>query len=175
MTSSLSLAVTILGSHQRDKTTSRTSAAPHGRDGTTAGCGRSVANRTCPVPRHRTPPGTRRTRRNRLDLWTRRRSSRWPLPSMVGAPANIHLRQRDYDAAPTEPADYVASLDNDGWSLYGAPWLQPVAGGGKCGPLENRRTEPKPLPWVATGCREKPVVRGASPLRKGGGRLSGSA
>jgi hypothetical protein len=55
----------------------------------------------------------------------------------------------------------VASEDNDGWSLYGAPWLQPVAIRGKCGSPENARSKPKPLPWVATNGKEG--VDGSSP------------
>jgi hypothetical protein len=52
----------------------------------------------------------------------------------------------------------VASTDNRGWSLYWAPRLQPVATGRKITP-ENRCIKGKPLPGVATGCREDPMVK----------------
>ena len=42
-----------------------------------------------------------------------------------------------------------------GWSLYGAPWLQLVAINGKLDGRERAENKPKPLPSVATGCREK--------------------
>jgi hypothetical protein len=61
----------------------------------------------------------------------------------------------------------LANADNRGWSLYGAPWLQPVAISGKSRGRKNRRNEPKPLRRVATGCRQKYMVRrgvdGSSP------------
>src|SRR5688572_1008590 len=50
-------------------------------------------------------------------------------------------------------------LDNEGWSLYGAPWLQPVATGGKWRGREDRSNRRKPLPWVATGCLSRSMVR----------------
>src|ERR687888_2170232 len=53
----------------------------------------------------------------------------------------------------------VADSDNDGWSLYGAPWLQSVATGRKRNTLRNRRNEPKPLPSVATNRRSQRMVR----------------
>src|ERR687887_2142112 len=49
--------------------------------------------------------------------------------------------------------------DNDGWSLYGAPWLQPVATGRKRETSETARTSRKPLPSVATSCRDERMVR----------------
>jgi hypothetical protein len=61
----------------------------------------------------------------------------------------------------------VASSDNDEWSLYGAPWLQPVATGRKSPRRENGRIRLKPLPWVAAACRIERTVRegvdGSSP------------
>ena len=59
----------------------------------------------------------------------------------------------------------VARTDNKSWSLYGAPWLQPVATGGKSdrrGSGENKR---EPLPSVATGCRSERMVRRGSTVR----------
>src|SRR6266581_1754832 len=49
----------------------------------------------------------------------------------------------------------VSRADNGGWSLYGAPWLQPVATGRKSPTPENGGNKRKPLPSVATSCREK--------------------
>ena len=41
-------------------------------------------------------------------------------------------------------------------SLYGAPWLQPVAINGKSTEARNGKNKAKPLPWVATSCRSEP-------------------
>ncbi len=46
-----------------------------------------------------------------------------------------------------------------GWSLYGAPWLQPVAIGGKSVVGENGGTKRKPLPAAATSCLRRSMVR----------------
>jgi len=54
---------------------------------------------------------------------------------------------------------------NERWSPYGAPWLQPVAISGKSRGRKNRRNKPKPLPWVATGCLQKYMVRRGSTVR----------
>jgi hypothetical protein len=62
-------------------------------------------------------------------------------------------------------ASSVASSDNEGWSLYGAPWLQPVASGRKSVGVENLENKPKPLPWVATSCRAQRMVRRGSTVR----------
>jgi hypothetical protein len=59
----------------------------------------------------------------------------------------------------------VASAGNKRWSLYGAPWLQPVAISGKSDRRGSRKNKPKPLPWVATGCPQKYMVRRASTVR----------
>ena len=79
----------------------------------------------------------------------------------------------------------VAESDNDGWSLYGAPWLQSVATGRKRNTLRNRKNEPKPLPSVATNRRSQRMVRSAfatachrlrsPPLCEGGGRPVGAS
>jgi hypothetical protein len=53
----------------------------------------------------------------------------------------------------------VAFIAYRGWSLYGAPWLQPVASGRKWHRRETGENKPKPLPCVATGCREDAMVR----------------
>jgi hypothetical protein len=59
----------------------------------------------------------------------------------------------------------VAKADNPGWSLYGAPWLQPVAKGRKSRSRRIREIKPKPLPPVATTCREERMVRRGSTVR----------
>jgi len=58
-------------------------------------------------------------------------------------------------APQTNVAGDVASIDNEGWSLYGAPWLQPVATGRKSDGLKNRKNKRKPLLWVCDRCRQK--------------------
>src|SRR5213596_3221152 len=47
----------------------------------------------------------------------------------------------------------VALSDNEEWSLYGAPWLQPVATGRKSDGLRNRRNKRTPF---AAGCDRLP-------------------
>src|SRR6266567_4325966 len=74
----------------------------------------------------------------------------------------------------------VAKLGNEGWSLYGAPWLQPVAVNGKPAERRSGENKPNPLRSVATGCLRRSMVSRASavgchPLREvppweGGGR-----
>jgi hypothetical protein len=59
----------------------------------------------------------------------------------------------------------VASADNTGWSLYGAPWLQPVAIGRKWDGTKNGSDKRKRLPWVATNCRADRMVRRGSTVR----------
>jgi hypothetical protein len=56
----------------------------------------------------------------------------------------------------------VASPDYKEWSLYGAPWLQPVASAGKRGGAVIGPNTRKPLPWVATGCGKERMVRRGS-------------
>src|SRR5919204_4170000 len=55
--------------------------------------------------------------------------------------------------------EYVAWTDDKGWSLYGAPWVQPVAIGPKSCRLKSGPNKPKPLPSVATGCGSQRMVR----------------
>jgi len=74
-------------------------------------------------------------------------------------------------AAPGLMAAGVASSDNEEWSLYGAPWLQPVATSGKWRGREDRSNRRKPLLWVATDCLSRSMVSRASavgchPLRE---------
>jgi hypothetical protein len=42
---------------------------------------------------------------------------------------------------------------------YGAPWLQPVAIGGKCDAPNNAENKPNPSRLVATGCLRHSMVR----------------
>ncbi len=60
---------------------------------------------------------------------------------------------------------YVANADNKGWSLYGAPWLQPVATGRKSLTRENGENKRKPLRPAATDCLRdgQEGVDGSSP------------
>src|SRR5437868_12977663 len=53
----------------------------------------------------------------------------------------------------------VVKAGDGRWSLYGAPWSQPGATGRKSAGPRNREIKPKPLPWVATGCRRERMVR----------------
>src|SRR5439155_19781845 len=69
-----------------------------------------------------------------------------------------HTHPRKQSPVSTEvvtSARTVARADNEGWSLYGAPWLQPVAISGKGARADSAENKPKLLPWVATGCREE--------------------
>src|SRR5205823_5061284 len=59
----------------------------------------------------------------------------------------------------------VAKADNEGWSLYGARWLQPVATTGKSRGPVNRKSKPNPLPPAATGCLRTSMVRRGSTVR----------
>src|SRR5438034_4764326 len=59
----------------------------------------------------------------------------------------------------------AAKPDNRGWSLYGAPWLQPVAISGKSTGSQTRRNKPNRLPPAATSCARRSMVRNA--MKKG--------
>jgi hypothetical protein len=56
----------------------------------------------------------------------------------------------------------VVRTDNAGWSLYGAQRSQPVATGGKWDGPSNGSDKRKPLPWVATSCLSRSMVRRGS-------------
>jgi hypothetical protein len=71
----------------------------------------------------------------------------------------------DRDSATRLSGYYVAISDNEGWSLYGAPWLQPVAISGKSERRGSRGNKPEPLPWVATSCLRCSMVRRGSTVR----------
>ena len=64
-----------------------------------------------------------------------------------------------------EPAPYVVKLDDSGWSLYGAPWLQPVAIIGKSDRRASCNNKPKPLPRAAISCENERMVRRGSTVR----------
>jgi hypothetical protein len=51
------------------------------------------------------------------------------------------------------------------WSTYGAQQGQPVASTGKSAGRRNRGIKPNLLPWVATGCRGRQMVRRGSAVR----------
>jgi hypothetical protein len=61
----------------------------------------------------------------------------------------------------------VVRPDNEGWSLYGAgaQRLQPVATGGKCESAGNGSDNRKPVPWAATDCLRRSMVRRESTVR----------
>src|ERR671919_3084572 len=58
---------------------------------------------------------------------------------------------------PVARTGFVVSIDNRGWSLYGAQRSQPVATSGKCDSAEIGSDRRKPLRWVANGkeCHEE--------------------
>jgi hypothetical protein len=60
---------------------------------------------------------------------------------------------------------FVATADNGGWSLYGAQRSQRVATAGKWEDAENGADMRNPLPWVATGCVRRSMVRRGSTVR----------
>ena len=59
----------------------------------------------------------------------------------------------------------VAKAGNEGWSLYGAPWSQPVAIHGKSTGRKSGENKPNPLRLVATGCLRRFMVRRGSTVR----------
>jgi len=59
----------------------------------------------------------------------------------------------------------VFRSDNAIWSLYGAQRSQPVATGGKWDGADNGSNKQKPLPWFATGCLSRSLVRRGSTVR----------
>jgi hypothetical protein len=63
------------------------------------------------------------------------------------------------------PCSADSSGDNKRWSLYGAPWLQPVATGRKSRGRGIRENKPKLLRRVATDCRFQRMVRRGSTVR----------
>src|SRR4051794_3503519 len=53
----------------------------------------------------------------------------------------------------------------EGWSLYGAPWSQPEASGGKSPNTDNGKNKPNPLPRAATSCLRRSMVRRGPTVR----------
>ena len=51
------------------------------------------------------------------------------------------------------------------WSVYGAQRAQSAATGNKWSVREIPENKPNPLPWVATGCRRRQMVRRGSTVR----------
>jgi hypothetical protein len=62
--------------------------------------------------------------------------------------AGDHVSHEEHGAAP--PIEHgladVAKVGNEGWSLYEAAWLQPVAINSKAPEARRRKNKPKPLP-----------------------------
>src|ERR671936_389624 len=76
----------------------------------------------------------------------------WRLTGQEDVLARAHVSADEPRFCSTYPGPRrraVALSGNKVWSLYGAPWLQPVAIGGKSRSLRNGRNKRKPLPWVA--------------------------
>src|SRR5712692_7441538 len=64
---------------------------------------------------------------------------------------------------PTERgAPEATPMPSGVWSLYGAPWLQPVAISGKSTGSQTRRNKPNRLPPAATSCARRSMVSRAS-------------
>src|SRR5205823_9317321 len=81
--------------------------------------------------------------------------------------SRVHRRDQP-EARLRDPRPRPALLTdtaNKRWSLYGAPWVQPVAISGKSLGRTNGRNKPKPLPWVAIDCHEEYMVRRGSTVR----------
>jgi hypothetical protein len=76
-------------------------------------------------------------------------------------------RRREKESLTSLSGDYglVVSAGNERWSTYGAQRSQPVATRRKWDRRESGSNRRKPLPWVATGCRGKAMVRRGSTVR----------
>jgi hypothetical protein len=76
-------------------------------------------------------------------------------------------RRREKESLTSLSGDYglVVSEGNERWSTYGAQRSQPVAIGGKWNARESGSKRRKPLPWVATSCLRRSMVRRGSPVR----------
>jgi hypothetical protein len=76
-------------------------------------------------------------------------------------------RRREKESLTSLSGDYglVVSAGNERWSSYGAQRAQPVAIGGKWNARESGSKRRKPLPWVATSCLRRSMVRRGSPVR----------
>src|SRR6266540_1283646 len=103
-----------------------------------------------------------------VDLGPRSRGRSWtlllnrlgPAGEIIGQPRpSSHLRTLAGD----RQRPYGSSAEV--WSVYGAQRSQPVATGSKCDGREDGSNRRKPLPWVATGCRDPKMVRRGSTVR----------
>jgi hypothetical protein len=76
-------------------------------------------------------------------------------------------RRREKESLTSLSGDYglVVSAGNERWSTYGAQRSQPVAIGGKWNARESGSKRRKPLPWVATSCLRRSMVRRGSTVR----------
>jgi hypothetical protein len=66
---------------------------------------------------------------------------------------------------PAEPRFISGISRREGGAFYGAQQAQPVASTGKSAGRRNRGIKPNLLPWVATGCRRRQMVRRGSTVR----------
>jgi hypothetical protein len=141
------------------------------RDRRTAQGQRRYAKRPAPTPLPRTEIRPRPAYASVTTNRSQTRQSRGPNVAPTGRRARHRRRRqnapsgtpRTPEAAPASRD--VARAENKGWSLYGAQWAQPVATGGKSQRRETAEASQEPLPWVATGCGRKPMVRRGSPVR----------
>jgi hypothetical protein len=76
-------------------------------------------------------------------------------------------RRREKESLTSLSGDYglVVSAGNERWSTYGAQRSQPVAIGSKWNARERGSKRRKPLPWVATSCLRRSMVRRGSTVR----------
>jgi CBS domain-containing protein len=103
--------------------------------------------------------------RARLGLWFNR-PDRDPRRDL-GARSPLYrkvVKARRRQCALSESV-YPSAIPASGWSINGAKRSQPVATGGKWESPENGLDKPKPLQWVATGCRSERMVRRGSTVR----------
>src|SRR5207247_9115303 len=101
------------------------------------------------------PAGRRRRREGIVSreqrAWLAARPDHRPIRPRVGdRRASGSLAPELSGAQRSRPSNtYAAKADNRRWSLYGAPWLQPMAVSGKWTDGRNRTNKRKPSPPVA--------------------------
>ncbi len=133
------------------------------------------------VPPTAAPPARRRSRcrpwarpRPRSRPGCRARSAGLPAPTGSApaarhepAAAEVHCgdQSQSRDRPTSSKVEGATPAEPRGWSLYGAPWLQPVAIIGKSTGPRNRKNKRNPLPSAATGCLGKYMVRRGSTVR----------
>jgi hypothetical protein len=105
-------------------------------------------------------------------------SIRWPSSTLCGATLRIvgstgTTSIPSPGPASSRPGGLGSTLDrlrrpelaDPGWSVYGAQQAQPVAISGKSPSRGKRQNKPNLLPWVASGCRGRQMVRRGSAVR----------